>query len=68
MMVKRDKQKRRALRRMDVSTASTQKLATTRTVSEWFALLDRFASDPFMPDGRRQPKMPTCKVASLLDS
>ncbi len=28
-------------------------------VSEWFAELDRFASEPFMPEGRRQPSTPT---------
>jgi antitoxin VapB len=27
-------------------------------VSEWFAELDRFASEPFMPLGRRQPPTP----------
>jgi antitoxin VapB len=27
-------------------------------VSEWFAELDRFASDLFMPEGRRQPPTP----------
>ena len=26
--------------------------------SDWFAELDRFASDPFMPEGRRQPPTP----------
>ncbi len=28
-------------------------------VSGWFAEIDRFASEPFMPDGRRQPPAPT---------
>ncbi len=27
-------------------------------VSEWFAELDRFAPEPFMPEGRRQPPTP----------
>ena len=27
-------------------------------VSEWFAELDRLASEPFMPEGRRQPPTP----------
>jgi antitoxin VapB len=27
-------------------------------VSEWFAALDRFAAEPFMPEGRRQPPTP----------
>ncbi len=27
-------------------------------VSEWFAELDRFASEPFLPEGRRQPITP----------
>ena len=27
-------------------------------VSEWFAELDRLASEPFMSDGRRQPPTP----------
>jgi virulence-associated protein VagC len=27
-------------------------------VSTWFAVLDRFASGPFMPEGRGQPPMP----------
>ena len=27
-------------------------------ISDWFAELDRFASDPFMPEGRRQPPTP----------
>jgi antitoxin VapB len=26
--------------------------------SEWFAALDAFKSEPFMPEGRVQPKMP----------
>ena len=28
------------------------------TAAEWFAGLDRFASVPFMPEGREQPDMP----------
>jgi len=28
------------------------------TVSVWFAELDRFGSEPFMPDGRHQPVAP----------
>jgi hypothetical protein len=28
-------------------------------VQRWFAELDRFMSEPFMPDGRNQPVMPT---------
>jgi antitoxin VapB len=27
-------------------------------VSEWFAALDQFVSEPFMPEGRRQPPAP----------
>jgi antitoxin VapB len=27
-------------------------------VSAWFAELDRLATEPFMPDGRRQPPTP----------
>jgi len=27
-------------------------------VSEWFAELDRLATEPFMPEGRRQPATP----------
>ncbi len=27
-------------------------------VTEWFAELDRFAAEPFMPEGRRQPVAP----------
>ncbi len=26
-------------------------------LSEWFAELDKFRAEPFMPDGRRQPKL-----------
>lgn len=29
-----------------------------KDVSEWFAELDRLASQPFMPEGRRQPSSP----------
>jgi antitoxin VapB len=29
-----------------------------RNVSEWFAELDRLASEPFMRDGRQQPPTP----------
>jgi antitoxin VapB len=29
-----------------------------RSVSEWFAELDRLASEPFMPEGRQQPLTP----------
>lgn len=25
----------------------------------WFAALDRFTDEPFMPDGRNQPEMPS---------
>jgi antitoxin VapB len=28
------------------------------TTKEWFALLDSFKGEPFMPDGREQPSMP----------
>ncbi|OFV93351.1 MAG: hypothetical protein A3G76_12455 [Acidobacteria bacterium RIFCSPLOWO2_12_FULL_65_11] len=31
---------------------------TFTSVSEWFVALDRFASAPFVPEGRRQPSMP----------
>ncbi len=31
-------------------------------VADWFAELDRFASDPFMPEGRRQPPTPARDV------
>jgi antitoxin VapB len=27
-------------------------------VDDWFAELDRFAAEPFMPDGRNQPSAP----------
>src|SRR5690606_38146363 len=27
-------------------------------VDEWFAALDRYAADPFMPEGRNQPLAP----------
>lgn len=27
-------------------------------IDAWFADLDRFADEPFMPDGRHQPPMP----------
>lgn len=30
--------------------------------SEWFAALDAFNSEPFMPEGRAQPKMPRRKI------
>ena len=33
-------------------------------VSDWFAALDRFATEPFMPEGRRQPPTP---VRDLFD-
>ena len=28
------------------------------TTKEWFALLDTFNDEPFMPEGREQPEMP----------
>lgn len=28
-------------------------------VDEWFAELDRYAAEPFMPGGRNQPQAPT---------
>ncbi len=31
-------------------------------VSDWFAELDRFASEPFMPEGRQQPSAPERQV------
>ncbi len=31
-------------------------------VSEWFAELDRLATEPFMPEGRRQPPTPVSDV------
>ena len=31
-------------------------------VSAWFAELDRLAAEPFMPDGREQPRTPSRKV------
>jgi len=31
-------------------------------VSEWFEALDRFASEPFMPDERQQPPTPKREV------
>jgi antitoxin VapB len=31
-------------------------------VSVWFAALDRFASEPFMPEGRQQPPTPARDV------
>ncbi len=27
-------------------------------IDDWFAALDRFAAEPFMPDGRHQPAAP----------
>ena len=36
-------------------------------VADWFAELDRFASDPFMPEGRRQPPTPKRDVFSFDD-
>jgi antitoxin VapB len=30
----------------------------TTDVADWFAELDRFTSEPFMPDGREQPRAP----------
>ena len=30
----------------------------TSNVADWFAELDRFVSEPFMPDGREQPPTP----------
>jgi antitoxin VapB len=35
----------------------------TTNVADWFAELDRFAGEPFMPDGREQPPTP---VSDLL--
>ncbi|MFE0755884.1 antitoxin [Inquilinus sp. NPDC058860] len=31
-------------------------------IEAWFASLDRFAEEPFMPDGREQPTMPIDKI------
>jgi antitoxin VapB len=31
-------------------------------LTEWFAELDRFAVEPFMPQGRKQPPSPTRDV------
>jgi antitoxin VapB len=31
-------------------------------VEAWFAALDRFGPEPFMPEGRNQPKTPTRDV------
>ena len=31
-------------------------------VDAWFAALDRFGPEPFMPEGREQPKTPTRDV------
>jgi antitoxin VapB len=31
-------------------------------VSDWFAELDRFAAEPFMADGRRQPSTPEREI------
>lgn len=33
-------------------------LESVLSTAEWFAGLDRFASVPFMPEGREQPDMP----------
>lgn len=33
-------------------------------VSAWFAELDRFAAEPFMPEGRRQPPTPEREIFS----
>ena len=31
-------------------------------VTDWFAELDRYAADPFMDDGRRQPPTPEREI------
>ena len=31
-------------------------------VTDWFAELDRFGADPFLPDGRRQPPTPEREI------
>ena len=31
-------------------------------VKKWFAELDRLNQEPFMPEGRKQPKMPKRKI------
>lgn len=31
-------------------------------ITAWFASLDRFAAEPFMPEGREQPDMPIEKI------
>jgi hypothetical protein len=33
-----------------------------RDVHEWFAELDRFNSEPFMPEGRDQPEAPEREI------
>lgn len=34
----------------------------TVNVADWFAELDQFASEPFMPEGREQPPTPVCDL------
>lgn len=34
-----------------------------KSAAEWFAELDRLNTEPFMGDGRNQPKMPRRKVS-----
>lgn len=34
----------------------------TENTAQWFAELDRFADEPFMPEGRNQPKTPKRKI------
>jgi len=31
-------------------------------VTDWFAELDRFGDEPFMPDGRHEPATPQRKI------
>jgi len=39
--------------------------AVTLSTKEWFALLDSFSDEPFMPEGRDQPAMPPDPKSSI---
>jgi antitoxin VapB len=32
------------------------------SIADWFAALDQFVAEPFMPDGRAQPTTPTRRM------
>jgi len=41
-----------------MSENRTARLNSPVDVTAWFAKLDEYLDEPFMPDGRRQPPMP----------